>query len=147
MWLILQQVTGDSITKGAGIGMPLNMKHGLFALCEQTIVYIIHIQCLSSGDLLEDIILGSNDAETIRPKSPAALAFNSQRKTISLKILLYAWLMDMCISYIIEGKGIPIDILWLLQVTAMLKKNWLLLKVKQKKTTDSRKPRTKELAV
>ena len=39
MWLILQQVTGDSITKGAGIGMPLNMKHGLFALCEQTIVH------------------------------------------------------------------------------------------------------------
>ena len=70
-----------------------------------------------------------------RPKSPAALAFNSQRKTISLKILLYAWLMDMCISYIIEGKGIPI--LLLLQVTAMLKKNWLLLKVKQKKTTES----------
>ena len=44
MWLILQQVTGDSINKGAGIDMPLNMKHGLFALCEQTIVYIIHIQ-------------------------------------------------------------------------------------------------------
>jgi hypothetical protein len=40
------------------------------------------------------------------------LAFNSQRKTISLKILLFAWLMDMYISNIIEGKGIPI--LWLL---------------------------------
>nr|CAH0103389.1 unnamed protein product [Daphnia galeata] len=57
---MLKQVTGDSINKGAGIGMPLNMKH---------------------GDLFEDIILGSNDAETSRPKSPAALAFNSQRNS------------------------------------------------------------------
>ncbi|EFX62115.1 hypothetical protein DAPPUDRAFT_120512 [Daphnia pulex] len=57
-------VAGDSITKGAGIGTTLNMEHGLFALIR---------------DLFEDIILGSNDAETSSPKSPAALAFNSQR--------------------------------------------------------------------
>ncbi|EFX75085.1 hypothetical protein DAPPUDRAFT_323731 [Daphnia pulex] len=53
-------VAGDSITKGAGIGTTLNMEH---------------------GDLFEDIILGSNDAETSSPKSPAALAFNSQRNS------------------------------------------------------------------
>ena len=83
---MINSATGDSITEGARIGTTLNMEHGLFALSEQNNAYIIHIQCLFTGDLLEDIILGSNDAETSRPKSPAALA----RKTISLKIFLVA---------------------------------------------------------